>query len=337
MDTNPYRHNSGQPAEPDTQAQSPGEAVEPKQSFFQTIWFWIIVGIVIVALVVGGLLLYRTFADKDAELKAAQDAKAQAELAMEQQALQHDFDELNQEFGQFESQRMQITNDSLKMVLEANYEQARLQVEQLQRELNDSRNKSAAEISRLKAEIESLRKLLRHYVEQIDQLQKENAQLRTDLDQTRQENASLQSQVASTTQQNRQQAEVINRASKLNIGSLAFHVYNKKGKSEKHVKKAQKLGVSFTVLKNVTASTGVKDFYIRISTPAGELLGGSGTFTFEGASLPYTAKRQVEYGGEDVVVEVYYDCANNTLTPGDYTVEVFTDGYRVGNRSFTAQ
>lgn len=310
---------------------------EDKKSFFQTIWFWLIVGFVIVAVVVGGLLIYRSFVSKDAALKAAQDAKAQAELAMEQQALQHDFDELNQEFGQFESQRMQITNDSLKMVLEANYEQARLQVEQLQRELRDNKNKSAAEISRLKAEIESLRKLLRHYVEQIDQLQKENAQLRTDLDQTRQENANLQSQVASTTQQNRQQAEVIDRASKLNISGLSFHVYNKKGKAEKHIKKAQKLGVGFTVLKNVTASTGIKDFYIRISTPTGELLGGGGSFTFEGANLPYTAKRQVEYGGEDVPVEVYYDCANNTLTAGDYTVEVFTDGYRVGSRSFSCK
>ena len=46
--------------------------------------------------------------------------------------------------------------------------------------------------------------------------------------------------------------------------------------------------------------------------------------------MPYTAKRTIEYGGDDVPGTIYYDCANNTLSGGAYTVEVFTDGYRVG-------
>ena len=296
MDNTPYRREAADETPKMQQQQE-----NPKQPFTQTSLFWVLTGVAIVVVVVGLWLLLKTSADSRRQAEEALKAKEEAELALEQQALQFEYESLNREFDEFESQRMQITNDSLKLALEEKYNTARMEVERLQRELKDTKNKSAAEIAKLKSEIDTLRALLKHYVEEIDRLNKEN-QLSQDME----------------------------RASKLNVNGLGLQPLNKKGKTEKNVKKAKQFAVNFTVLKNVSASVGEKTFYIRITTPSADLLGGSGNFSFEGGSVPYSAKRTIEYGGDDVPVTIYYDCANNTLSGGAYTVEVFTDGYRVG-------
>ncbi len=64
------------------------------------------------------------------------------------------------------------------------------------------------------------------------------------------------------------------------------------------------------------------------------MLGGGPSFGFDGAILSSTAKRSMEYANEELAVSVYWD-VNTTLTPGDYTVEVFCDGYRLASRHFT--
>ncbi len=325
MDNTPYRREAADETPKMQQQQE-----NPKQPFTQTSLFWVLTGVAIVVVVVGLWLLLKTSADSRRQAEEALKAKEEAELAIEQQALQFEYESLNREFDEFESQRMQITNDSLKLALEEKYNTARMEVERLQRELKDTKNKSAAEIAKLKSEIDTLRALLKHYVEEIDRLNKENQALREENAQIKDQNQQLQSQVSSTAERNRQLSQDMERASKLNVNGLGLQPLNKKGKTEKNVKKAKQFAVNFTVLKNVSASVGEKTFYIRITTPSADLLGGSGNFSFEGGSVPYTAKRTIEYGGDDVPVTIYYDCANNTLSGGAYTVEVFTDGYRVG-------
>lgn len=329
MDNTPYRR---EPAE--NHHQTPQPAPRRKKSFTQSSLFYVLIGVAVVAVTVGAWLLIKSLSDSKREAEEALKAKEQAELALEQQALQFEYESLNREFDEFESQRLRITNDSLKLALEENYSKARMEVERLQRELKDTKNKSAAEIAKLKSEIDSLRKLLKHYVEEIDRLNKENQALREENAQIKDQNQQLQSQVSTTTEQNRRLSKDMERASKLNVNALSLSSLNKKGKTEKNVKKAKQFAVSFNVLKNVSASVGEKTFFIRITTPSADLLGNGGTFSFEGGSVGYTAKRTIEYSGDDVPVTIYYDCANNTLSPGSYTVEVFTDGYRVASRTF---
>ena len=65
------------------------------------------------------------------------------------------------------------------------------------------------------------------------------------------------------------------------------------------------------------------------------MLPGGGSFGFEGATLPATARKSIEYAGEEIGgVTIYWD-VNATLTPGDYTVELFCDNYRLASRKFT--
>ncbi len=93
--------------------------------------------------------------------------------------------------------------------------------------------------------------------------------------------------------------------------------------------------MTFTIPQNNSTPVGEKTIYLRIVNPEGSLLGGGGKFTFEGAQVPYTAKKNIEYAGEEMTgVTIYWD-VNTTLTPGDYTVELFADNFRIASNHFT--
>ena len=222
----------------------------------------------------------------------------------------------------------------MKRDLQMKYENARLQVERLQQELRNQQNMSAAEIKRLKDEIATLRDLLRHYVEEINRLQLENDSLRTENAQIRDHNRQLSSQVQQTSRENEVLNERMTLAERLNVTGLSLTALNKKGKVEKKVEKAKQLRVIFTIPQNNSTPVGAKTIYLRITSPSGQLLGNAGTFSFEGANVPYTAKTVIEYAGEEIAgITIYWD-VNTALTAGQYTVELFADNFRLTSRSF---
>lgn len=260
--------------------------------------------------------------------------KEQLQLDYEQQQLENDYNALNEEFAQFENSRQYIMDDSVKRELTEKYETAKLQVEKLQQELKNQKSKSAAEIAKLKDEISTLRALLRHYVEEIDRLNKENEALRSENQEIKQQNTHLNNQVAETSRRNEVLSERMTLAEKLNVTGVNLTALNKKGKQEKKVKKATQLKVTFTIPQNNSTPVGEKTIYLRIVSPSGQLLGGADTFNFEGGAVPYSAKKIIEYAGEEIGgVTIYWD-VNTALSAGQYTVELFTDNYRLASRSF---
>ena len=65
--------------------------------------------------------------------------------------------------------------------------------------------------------------------------------------------------------------------------------------------------MSFNITRNVTATSGVKDIYVRIMSPTGSLLNGEGSFSYENRTLQYSMKRSVEYNGEETPVSLFWD------------------------------
>lgn len=264
------------------------------------------------------------------------DARAEMEslrLANDRLALTNEFNQLNADFSQYEDQQIYLKNDSLIQ----QYNEARLKVEGLLAELDEQKKDNAANrkrIKQLEGEIATLKGIVKHYLEEIRRLGEENEGLRQEIAQVTEKNEKLTTQVTQATNQNKELTQTVKLAKKLNITGLKFEAYNKKGKVEKNITKAKQLGVSFIVSPNNTASAGMKDFYIRILTPEGVLLGGGESFQMDGSNIAATARRQMEYANEELSVSVYWD-VNTTLTPGDYTVEVFADGNRLASRHFT--
>ena len=283
-----------------------------------------------VAIVVGFLIFTTVRATRQAE--AARAELEQQQLDMAQADLEREYQDLNDEFAQFENSRRFITDDSVKRELNDKYEAARIQVEKLQQELNNQKHKSAAEISKLRNEINTLRALLRHYVEEIDRLNKENQELRNEKQQVKDENRRLSSQVTETSKRNEVLSERMTLAEKLNVTGLTLTALNKKGKTEKKVAKAVQLMATFTIPQNNSTPVGEKTIYMRIISPSGQLLGPGGTFSFEGGNVEYTARKIIEYAGEEIGgVTIYWD-VNTPLIAGEYTVELFADNFRLISR-----
>lgn len=288
----------------------------------------------LIALVV--VLIVRNNSNTNAVNQAQARADSLA-IANDQLLLTNEFNQLNADFNQYEGQQIYLKNDSIVQ----KYNEARMKVEGLIRELNEEKSKhskdlsaSRAKIKQLEGEIATLKGIVRHYLEEIKRLGEENEGLKQEIQQVQQKNEQLSTQVTQATSANQQLTQTVQLARKLNITGVSFHAYNKKGKVEKHITKARQLGVSFTVSPNNTAAPGMKNFYMRIISPEGALLGNGGNFKIDGQSVQSTAHRSVEYANEETPVSIYWD-VNTTLTPGDYTVEVFCDGYRLTSRHFT--
>jgi len=293
----------------------------------------IIAAAVALAMLAGWLVFSTVKANKKAA--AANARLEQFELDRAQADLEREYQDLNDEFAQFENSRQYIKDDSIKRELNDKYEAARLQVEKLQQELANQKHKSAAEIAKLRSEIDTLRNLLRHYVEEIDRLNKENEALRTENKEIKERNTRLNNQVAETSRRAEALSERMTLAEKLNVTGLTITPLNKKGKKEKKVTKAVQLVATFTIPQNNSTPVGEKTIYMRIISPSGQLLGQGGTFAFEGGSVEYTAKKSIEYAGEEIGgVTIFYD-VNTPLIAGDYQVELFADNFRLISRSFT--
>lgn len=288
---------------------------------------------VVVCLIALIVVLIASNSSRTNEINEAEARADSLRLVNDQLQLSNEFNQLNAEFSQYEDQQVYLKNDSLVK----QYNQARMKVEGLLKELNAekrSNSQNRARIKQLEGEIATLKGIVRHYLEEIKRLGEENEGLKQEIQQVQEKNQQLASQVTATSQSNAELSQTVKLAKKLNITGVSLHAYNKKGKNEKNITKARQLGVSFTVSPNNTAAPGMKDFYIRIISPEGTLLGGGPAFSLDGATLSSTAKRSMEYANDELAVSIYWD-VNTTLTPGDYTVEVFCDGYRLASRHFT--
>jgi len=285
-------------------------------------WGILALATLLVIIIAAFILTTKSINDKAEEAALANE---QLQLTNEQLQLANEYQALNVEFQQYENQSQLLANDSLV----TKYAAAKSKVEKLLQELNSEKKKSAQHIKKLQDEIGTLKNILRHYVAQIDSLGKENAGLRAENAEIKQRNQQLSNRVATESKRNEILSERMTLAEKLNVTGVTLNAIKKNGKIENNVTKAKQLEVTFTIPQNNSTPVGEKTIYLRITNPEGALLGAGGTFNFEGASLQCTARKTIEYAGEEIGgLRIYWD-VNTTLTPGDYTVELFADNFRL--------
>ncbi len=295
---------------------------------------YIIIGAVAALLIGLCVWLATTLIKSNSQSIELSEAKAQIEqmkIDSANMAMAADLTQLDNQYQQLENAAIKLENDSIL----AKYNSSKAKVEELLRQLNDQKVRSKAEIDKLQKEIESLRGLLRHYVAMVDSLGKENGILRENLEQEIDRNQQLTSQMTEVTRQNEHLTERMTLAEKLNVTAVTLTPLNKKGKREKNVTKARQMMVTFTIPQNNSTPVGEKTIYLRLTGPEGSLLGNAGSFQFEGQKLPFTARKNVEYSGDEITgITIYWD-VNTTLNPGEYTVELFADNFRLTSRKFT--
>lgn len=259
----------------------------------------------------------------------------QLEVEKERMQLEYEYADLAEQYALYEGQKLVLKNDSLIERLEAE----QLKVQRLYEELKSEKATNAARIAELRAELETLRGIMRVYVAQIDSLNRENKTLRDENKQQRRTIANVKSQNEQLISQRDSLTEKVIIASKLDAVGVKVTPLRKNGKLAKKIKQITKLEVAFSIAKNVTASTGEKQIYARIRKPDGDILmkSESDVFPFEDSHIPYSCRKVVEYAGEEINgVTMYWD-VEEFLYPGEYEVEIFADNYLIGSGVFTLE
>lgn len=249
--------------------------------------------------------------------------------------LEMEFGELNKEYDQlsmqFEGNMFKIGNDSLFSLLTT--EQAKVQ--QLMEELRTVKATNSKRINELKNELETLRKIMRGYVVQIDSLNTANERLTREKNQAERRYQTVSSEKEKIEKELEKQTERVTLASRLDATNITIIATNERGKTVKRIKQMTQFVVTFRIARNITAPTGEKTIYVRIKKPDDDILvkNRSNIFPFEGREINYSMKRIIEYDGEEQSVTMYWDI-EEYLSPGTYRADIFADGNLIGQQPF---
>ena len=283
----------------------------------------IIISAVIGVLLLGGIVYLSISLQQ--QKQANRDMQELAEL---------DKKEMENEYQQFADQysemKTQINNDSIIEQLT----QEQMKTEQLLIELKNVKATDAREIARLKKELATCRAVIRSYILEIDSLNRLNQNLTAENTRVKGQYAEATRQIEGLNADKQSLSEKVAIAAQLDATGISLTAKNKRGKVTKSLKKCKTLQVNFSIAKNVTAQSGMKTIYVRITTPTGSVLTNGGTFNYENRSLQYSMKRDIEYTGNETAVTTYWN-VNEFLSNGTYNVSIFADGNMIGSRNFS--
>lgn len=281
----------------------------------------LIIIIILLIIIIGGVSFFA--------FRQVQENKEMSELfAIEKEEMENEYTTYA---TQYDELQVQINNDSLRQKLESE----QLRTQRLLEELRQVKSSNAAEIMRLKKELKTVRAVLRSYVIQIDSLNRLNEALTTENKEVKQKYNEATRQINTLAEEKKDLNEKVALAAQLDATNIVVEGRNRRGKETSKVKNVKKLAVSFTLVKNITAQTGERTLYIRITQPGNEVLSksASDTFEYENRELQYSIKKYIEYTGEEQTVNVYWD-VEEYLAAGTYNVYIFADGVMIGNDSF---
>ena len=119
----------------------------------------------------------------------------------------------------------------------------------------------------------------------------------------------------------------------------AMKVYKSgKQKPTMRARRAGRINACATIAKNLLAESGTRTVYMRITTSDNTVLvdteseGGS-SFDFNGQPLMYSAMSEVDYNNEITVMCMDFD--KEEFSKGDYLIELFTEGYKLGETTIS--
>ena len=257
-----------------------------------------------------------------------QNVEMQELFALEKEELENEYSSFA---TQYDELQIRITNDSLQDKLE----QEKLKTQQLLEELRQTKATDAAEITRLKKELKTVRAVLKSYVVQIDSLNRLNEELQKENKRVKARYSEASRKIDKIEEEKENLTKKVSLASQLDAIGISFTPLKKNGKEAKKIKDAKKIAIGFTIAKNITTETGEKTIYVRILKPDEDVLAKNAgdLFTYENKELKYSIKKYIEYNGEEQQVNVYWDI-EEFLQAGTYKVQIFADGNMIGSGSF---
>ena len=283
---------------------------------------------VLIPIIIVGLLLVGGIAYLAYSLNMQKEEnKAMQELAeLDKKEMENEYQQFAMHYSEMKTQ---INNDSIVAQLTAEQEKT----QQLLEELKRTKSNDAREISRLKKELATVRAVLRSYVLEIDSLNRLNQNLTDENNRMKGQYAEATRQIEGLNTEKASLSEKVAIAAQLDAIGINLQMKDKRSKTTEKLKKAKTLQLNFSIARNVTAQSGMKTVYVRITSPTGATLAGGGSFSYENRNLECSMKRTFEYNGNETPITLYWNI-NQAMVQGNYKVSIFADGNMIGSKSF---
>lgn len=187
------------------------------------------------------------------------------------------------------------------------------------------------EIARLKGENGVL-------VQQNETLAQENTGLKA-------ERQTLSDSVMAVSTKSQELSEKVTIAAALRAESVQVNALNARGKERDggsyRAKQLDKVKISVRVAPNGLAKQDEKELYLRVLDPSGAVMSdmatGSGEFTYNGEGMIYTAMQRFTFDNSRQQIDFTYGRGGRRFNEGRHTIEVYCEGFRIGEGEFTVR
>ncbi|QJW87921.1 hypothetical protein HNV11_00315 [Spirosoma taeanense] len=222
---------------------------------------------------------------------------------------------------------------------------------QLEQDKASLRRGNRVSLAKYEAKIKQYEAFLIEKDTLIANLQRENVTLATNVKVLDEENTGLKTErqrladsVSTVVSQNQDLSTKVTRAAALKAQNIKVLAVNSKGKVKEDdaykARRLDKIKLVYTLLDNPLTKEEPKDVYVRVLDPQGavvsDMANGSGTFTVDGNETIYTTKQTVNYTSNGQNVELLYT-RGIPYKPGKYTVELYSEGFKIGTGEFAVR
>ncbi|QKZ12881.1 hypothetical protein [Spirosoma sp. KUDC1026] len=224
--------------------------------------------------------------------------------------------------------------------------------EQLERDKEALRNVNAFDSKKYDQKIRNYQSLLAQKDQELTRLSTENGQLNQVNDSLRQENTGLKAErqslsdsVQSIITRNQELSEKVSIAAALRAENVTVTAINDNGREREgdsfRAKQIDKLHLAIRLAPNGLARQESKELFIRILDPNGAILSdmatGSGEFIYNSQPTIYTAMQRFDFDNSRQQINVIYGRGGQRFKPGTYTIELYCEGFRIGEGGFTVK
>ena len=240
--------------------------------------------------------------------------------------------ELTEIISKYDS--LQTDNDTMNVQLMY----AQTKVKDLLTEVEQTKKISIQRIAVYQKQVTTLRGIMRDYIVQVDSLNRRNQQLMAENMEVKEQYRQIENKNQLLGQENQRLQQNLQRAAALETRGLIAEPINSRSKETKYAKRAEKIQISLSLSSNATARRGAKNVYIRIMRPDQLLMvkNQNDVFKFEDLEIQYSAMREVNYEGNELPINIYWDNVGEPeFMVGEYVVDVFADGNNIGTTTFS--
>lgn len=220
---------------------------------------------------------------------------------------------------------------------------AKAEVEKERDQLQRTHTANRRLIAELRDRTEGYAELLKSKDEEIEKLKSVNKNLLTENTTLKTEKNELNRSINKLSENKQELEDKVAVASRLEAENIAIVAVSGNGKEREgsfRNRQIENLKIEFNIAQNDVAPIEGKEIYLRVIDSNNQVYfdvaRGSGTFVLDGKEEFYTLKQDVLFDNTNQKVTFLYN-KGSEYNKGDHTVELYTDGYLMGKKTFSVK